>query len=350
MNVIEGRSVLEAVIARNLDANRAKIGRALSAVPQDAIVRASALRFYASADQISMGVDAAHSWRLHPNGLQQAIGIAGVPMAWTDRMTGGDAVDWQRNLFSHVMNETFEHSGARHLVRAVDGEARAVLSDKFRRLDTRPVLEAFLTVADKMGAKPYLTHACDVRSSVKVIFPKVYTINGDVVAFGAEQRGSDFGAGALQVALFLLRLGCLNGATTSKDLRMVHLGKRLDESLEYSQRTYELDTAATVSAVSDVSAKLLSEGRRESALADLQSAADKAMTSDALIARVGKSLTKEESRKVRESFEGPDVLNLPPGETVWRASNALSWLAKTSSEDRGLDLERMAGDLLQVAA
>jgi hypothetical protein len=223
------------------------------------------------------------------------------------------------------------------------------MSDRARRLDTRPILEAFLTHADRVGAQPYLTRACDVRMMVQVIIPEPMTIAGDVVAYGIALRNSDFGAGALELATFLLRLTCLNGATVQKDLRMVHLGKRLDESLEYSQRTYDLDTRATVSAVSDVTRRLLSEGRRDELASELHAAADREMTADKLIAKVGKALTKEESRKVKESFEGPDVVNLPPGNNAWRASNALSWLAKTSSEDRAIDLERMAGDVLKAA-
>ena len=65
-------------------------------------------------------------------------------------------------------------------------------------------------------------------------------------------ENSDFGNGALSVRAYLLRIWCTNLAITQEEMRQVHLGKRLDESMIYSERTYELDAQATVSALKDV--------------------------------------------------------------------------------------------------
>ena len=63
---------------------------------------------------------------------------------------------------------------------------------------------------------------------------------------------------------------------------------------------------------------------------------------------LGKALGKADSEKAADLFEGNDVVNLPPGNTVWRLSNAVSWLAqgKNLSTDRKLELERVAGELI----
>jgi hypothetical protein len=56
----------------------------------------------------------------------------------------------------------------------------------------------------------------------------------------------------LAVSGCLLRIWCSNLAITQEEMRQVHLGKRLDDSVHYSQRTYELDAETTVSALRDV--------------------------------------------------------------------------------------------------
>ena len=50
---------------------------------------------------------------------------------------------------------------------------------------------------------------------------------------------------------------------------------------------------------------------------------------------------------VRDAFEGDDVINLPAKKSVWRASNAVSWIAgKVEDQDRRLELQRFAGQVI----
>ena len=54
---------------------------------------------------------------------------------------------------------------------------------------------------------------------------------------------------------------------------------------------------------------------------------------------------------VEDAFESEDVINLPAGKSVWRASNAISWIAgRTEDPDRKLELERIAGEVLNGKA
>jgi hypothetical protein len=42
-----------------------------------------------------------------------------------------------------------------------------------------------------------------------------------------------------------------------------------------------------------------------------------------------------------------NAVNLPPNKTAWRASNAISWIARAvESDEQRLDLERLAGSLV----
>ena len=58
---------------------------------------------------------------------------------------------------------------------------------------------------------------------------------------------------------FLLNGACLNGMVRESVMRQIHLGGRLPDTLALSQRTYELDTKTTVSAVKDLTKGLYSK-------------------------------------------------------------------------------------------
>jgi hypothetical protein len=60
-----------------------------------------------------------------------------------------------------------------------------------------------------------------------------------------------------------------------------------------------------------------------------------------------RALPKPVQKSVLDAFESNDVINLPEGNTAWRASNAISWIARnTDDPELRLDLERAAGALV----
>ena len=64
-----------------------------------------------------------------------------------------------------------------------------------------------------------------------------------------------------------------------------------------------------------------------------------------------KVLNKGEAEAAFNAYASPDVYNLPEGNTAWRLSNAISWIAgQTEDAERKLDLMRVAGDVLPKAA
>ena len=64
------------------------------------------------------------------------------------------------------------------------------------------------------------------------------------------------------------------------------------------------------------------------------------------LANVVRTQSKATVKAVVDAFTGPDVVNLPAGDTAWRGSNAISWIARnTQDAEQRLDLERLAGSL-----
>lgn len=61
-----------------------------------------------------------------------------------------------------------------------------------------------------------------------------------------------------------------------------------------------------------------------------------------------KHLSKGMAEKVSEAFRSNDVEMLPSGNTKWRLSNALSWVAqKVEDKEDTLDLQRLAGQVVE---
>lgn len=64
-----------------------------------------------------------------------------------------------------------------------------------------------------------------------------------------------------------------------------------------------------------------------------------------------KLLLRSESDAVIDAYNSPDTYNLPAGNTTWRLSNAVSWIAgKTEDAERMLELMKIAGEMLPKAA
>lgn len=364
-NAVAAKERLEGIIQSNLGSTAAVVERVMSEVPRDVVVPSSKLQYevlgvspvtptgrHAVPVERSVALQL-HDERLtlHPHALQQVGEKAGIPRPYVERLLAG--APWQTEILEHALNSTFRNLPDRNLVRAVGSQARAVLSDKYKRLDSRQIIDTFVGEVQRGGAQPYSAHSNDVRVSIKAIVPVVHTValqkgGADFLAFGIEASNSDYGAGAFSIRSFFLRLVCLNGMTAEDAMRQVHLGRRLDDNVLFSERTYKLDTDATVSAMRDVVRGQLGVGRIDALVDRIRQADGEEVDWARMKGRLTQVLGKDELRRVDESFRGEDVVNLPPGNTAWRAANAISWLAngKDMASDRRLELEKLSGAVL----
>lgn len=296
---------------------------------------------------------------LHKHALNQAAGRAGVPETFVNRML---EKSYGAELICENLNTIFaKEDPSRFLVRSVDDQVRGLLSDTYRRMDSGPVLEAFATTCQELGAVPVEGVGGDLRFSLKALLPKVYTVGGkkhgteEVFAFGASLSNSDFGCGALSLQFFLWRIWCSNTATREDSLRRVHLGKRLGEDITYSDETYLADTKTMVLAVRDHVKGVLAPPKIEEALAMLNTALETTVEPKTFFDRGGEleklKLNKTEIEKAREAFNNGGVEMLSRGTNVARMSQAVAWIAQTSeSAERRLELERAAGQILEKKA
>lgn len=285
---------------------------------------------------------------LHDHALMQMASKAGVPAIYTRNLMQGE--NWRQELLAHNFKEIYSRgNGSKYLIRSVDQQARGFLSDRFKRMDSRPLLDSFCGGVNQLGAVPVEGFALDTKMRMRAILPVVFEpMAGEVFAFGVEFGTSDFGDGGLYLSIFLLRLTCLNGATMQDVMRKIHLGSRLSEDITFSQQTYELDTKANAAALGDAVKFALSPARLDAYMGVLQKANENEITDVYAEKNLKKLLSKEEAELAFNAYKSPDVVNLPAGKTQYRMSNAISWIAnfEDTSRSRQLELQKIAGDVL----
>ncbi len=348
-----GKIKMQEIIHQNLSQSMMVVEQVQSQIIRDKIVRGAVLDFVPvlpESDKLppQIAVIAETQSKLHRNALSQVSEKADVPFRFINSLLTRGV--WGAELAAHNFREIFGRgNGTRYLLRAVGDETRGFLSDRYRRLDSRPLLDSFIGACQEIGAVPVQGFALETKIRLRAILPIVFEpIPNEVMVFGIEWGNSDFGAGGHTLQMFQMRLACTNGMTLDDVLRQIHLGGRLSDNIEYSDKTYELDTQANVSALRDVVRTSLNPSRVKGYLTAIKTAAEQEISPKQAIAILKKNLNKAEAESAIEAYNSPDVVNLPPGNSIYRLSNAVSWIAQAQSvePERSLELNKIAGNLI----
>lgn len=357
------RTRLESALSNGMRSAGPVIQQILTQVPDDEIVRARETTIEVGPDgRAFFATPEASRSQLNDHAFGQLVARAGVPVSYARDLLDGlrdgklrtqerDQNRWRGELVQHLVSQHLTHSSERFLVRRVDGTTRGVLSDAFKRIDARPMLESFVETAKAMGAQPISGHATDTRVAVRAIIPTIHEpYPGEALAFGLNYSNSDFGAGAFNVTMFALRLWCLNGAVGDSELKAVHSGARIAENIQFSRDTHDKTTRALAAQTRDVVRALLGPAAITERLDAIRSVASKEVTFEEAWKSVGKSLGKGDKEAVKAAFESPDAINMPRGQTMYRFANALSWVANGDKvgEEKRLDLQALSGKLLKI--
>jgi hypothetical protein len=292
-------------------------------------------------------------YTLHDNAVGQLADKMNIPSRYLKNLASGD--EWQRKLAATVLNE---HSGwtqrARVLVRSVGEEVRAVLSDSYRRLNSVDIITAFIQEAGQQGAVIADAYMSDTKIWTETILPTPITIptkkNGNIVIFaGARFSTSDYGDGAVDMRAFLMNGACTNGMVRESVMKQVHLGSKLPDNLQLSQRTYELDTKTTVSAVRDLTKGLFSKDSLMQKAIEIQGASEIDVDFDKELKRLVKGgLQKSEADSVEKILLKNDPADgVQGGATLWKLTQGLTAFARDiENPRRSREIHEISGALL----
>lgn len=260
-------------------------------------------------------------------------------------------------LLATNVNEWFQQKPERRMVRTLDGQMRAFLSDRYRRLDNYDLAEAVLPVLKEMGEglKIVSTELTPSRMYIKVINEslELEVKKGDAVQAGIVISNSEVGQGSLKVEPLIFRLVCTNGMIAQDhSQKRYHVGRNAeegeayelfrDETLKADDRAFFLKVQDTVRAAVNITKfATIVERMREATEQRIEGNPVKAVE---LVSQRFNFNTGESSGVLQHLIQGGDL----------SAYGMLNAITRTSQDlddyERATDLERDGSRVLSLPA
>ncbi len=333
----EGRTLLE--LAQELDRQ--------NAAKEDFIAPTQLLRITDDGNTLDTGE---LSYPLLPLAHRQIGDRVGIPSKYYNRM-----MEQAPDLLAYNVNHWFTENPENRLVRLMDNNVRAFLSDRYMRRDNHELMQFLLPVLQEVGGLQVCS--CEVTEHklyLKVTTAKVQTEirKGDVVQAGLVISNSEVGLGSFKVQPLIFRLVCDNGMISNDyGMSRYHIGKRIeaDDNIQmlFSDETIKADDEAFFLKARDVVTGALTEDTFMTIANQLLAATDNQITAKpvAAVERLAKKfqLNQDESDNVLTSL-------LTEGDlTQYGLVNAITHASKeASSYDRATELEELGGNVLTL--
>ncbi len=185
-----------------------------------------------------------------------------IPFAYFERMREN-----QPELLDRNVNTWLQADDERRLVRTLDGRVRAVLSERYRRLDNYDLAEHVLPILQRLPGMQLMSHELtQTRMYLKAVTSRLEfeIVPGDIVQAGVAITNSEVGHGKLSVQPLLYRLVCRNGLIMpDQSLRKTHVGRVLGDEQDavtvFKDDTLAADDKAFFLKVRDVVQAAVSE-------------------------------------------------------------------------------------------
>ncbi|MBQ9750583.1 MAG: DUF932 domain-containing protein, partial [Clostridia bacterium] len=206
---------------------------AMSVIPHE-----EGIRFQAEGMSADFGInDIAHSQ------IGQHLEI---PARYYERMRTESPELLSQNINHWLHNRAPE----RRMLRTLDGNLRAFLSAKYRRIDNMEIAETVLPIISRMeGATVESCQITEQKMYIKVVNPRITTEvrKGDIVQAGIVISNSEVGMGSVSISPLIYRLVCSNGMIAAQQVRKNHVGRLNDADVDMSifrDETIEADDRA----------------------------------------------------------------------------------------------------------
>lgn len=275
-----------------------------------------------------------------------------IPVRYYERMRK-EAPELLINNVKHW----FEDQPKRRMVRALDGNARAFLSDRYRRIDNDQIVQAALpAIQSREDARIMSADVTPSNLYIKTIFTglEAEIKPGDTIRAGFILTNSEVGRGSLQLKSFFYRdyctNGCVFGAQDMFNFKRTHVGKQI-EGIDYqvfSDETLAADDALLMNQLTDVVKAASDPVFFEKMVAKLRQTTETEQIRDPeaavqLLAKEFDLRDTERKQALYNLIEDRDM-------TLFGAFNAVTKIAnETESYDRASDLEEIGGKLIDLS-
>jgi hypothetical protein len=284
----------------------------------------------------------------------------GIPAVYYDRMMAE-----RPDLLAQNVNTWLQDAPKKRLVRTMDGNVRAFLSDRYRPLENSELAEAVLPVLLDLDVEIMSSQITEQRLYIKAVhksirkdMPAGSKFGQDHHIFRTQSPGivisnSEVGAGALSVEVSIFDHVCTNLAVFGQhSMKKYHTGAKhalAGENVLHllSDETRRMTDAATWAQVGDIVRGAFDEvqfGARVDAIAGLAECrleGDPVKVVELTARRL--SITQVEQKSIlRHLIEGADLSALG-------LYNAVTRTAQDADDyDRASELERMGGKLVEL--
>jgi len=182
----------------------------------------------------------------------------GIPIKYVDALHEGQHSD----LAAHNFTTLLARTDKKLMVRTLDNQVRAVLSNGYRILDNCDVFFAAADELDKAKAFPWHARLWDDGFELLAVSSTLHEAiardfqkhageyhhwtprdsDGDIHNAAARIRNSETGCGGLNVDLCMFSRACNNTLVWQKGLAQIHLGRRQEEgAIRYAEDTQEAE-------------------------------------------------------------------------------------------------------------
>ena len=300
--------------------------------------------------QVNFG-SASEEFYLNENAHQQIASRLQIPYRYYDRMRREFP-----SLLDQNINNWFNKTPERRMLRTLDGNIRAFLSDRYRRLDNLELVDAvFPVIAQMKGAEIISSEITETHMYIKVINRKLKAeldVN-DVVQAGIVISNSEVGLGSLKVEPLIYRLVCKNGLIV-KDYaqKRYHVGKQIegeDSAYElYSDETLQADDKAFFMKVQDTVRTTVDETKFHMAVDKFCATKEIKLGEDPI-----KTVEVLADRYVLNQSERGSILRhfiMSADNTQFGLINAVTRASQDVQDyNRATEMERLGGELLSQA-
>lgn len=187
--------------------------------------------------------------KLTDHAHRQVASKTDIPWRYYEKMRGNERYD----LLAENINTWLPSKDSR-LVRVLDNEVRALLSDKYRCIDNHDVYFEALSELDKIRTQDSIgldinkLALTEQHMYIKVTSPdltgeifhsddKIEPVHGGIIV-----SNSEVGAGTFKVEPFMNVLVCQNGLIREQALKRRHIGKKHDIGyINWSEKTVQLE-------------------------------------------------------------------------------------------------------------
>lgn len=272
-----------------------------------------------------------------------------IPQAYYDLMK-----DKNPKLLGINVNDWLGQSTDRRMLRTLDGEARAFLSDRYKRIDNYDIAQVTLPIISQIPDVQIVS--CNLtpgKMYIKAINPRLFdnVVPGDTVQAGIIISNSEVGLGAVNIQPLVYRLVCENGMVVNDAVtRKTHLGPTISEDniFYYSKETVEADDKAFILKIQDTVRAAVDEAKFRVVVEQMRTAKEARMNTANVpefvrLASRNFGITESEEKGVLQHLiEGNDL-------SLYGLSNAVTRYSQdVESYDRATDLEGIGYKILTM--